>query len=229
MIQREIPRHSAQNSALFSVYFKRACVKRKKILDIHIIIAIYCTQMYSLNKSKPDKKRALLKQDRKLFHTNDLALLWKITNKNTLYTTIKRYKKSGVLTHIHKGFYSVAPLSQIDPITLGASFIHNYAYLSTESILAKEGVIAQTVSVITLVSNSSKKFKLQNTDYLVRQMKDSYLYNTSGIIQKTHYFEAILERAVADLLYYNPNYYFDNKKIIDYDKVEKIKKEVGFK
>ena len=185
--------------------------------------------MYRLNKPKLDKKSILLKQDRKIFHTNDLALLWEITNKNTLYTTIKRYKKSGTLIPIHKGLYSVMSLSQLDPIILGIAFLHRYAYLSTESILAKEGVIAQAISAVTFVSNTSKKFKLQSTHYLVRQMKNQYLYNNCGIIQKNRYYEATLERAVADLLYYNPNYYFDNKKTIDWDKVEKIQKEVGFK
>lgn len=185
--------------------------------------------MYSLNQPKLDKKSILLKQDRKIFHTNDLALLWDITNKNTLYTTIKRYKKSGTLIPIHKGFYSVIPLSQVDPITLGIAFLHRYAYLSTESILAREGVIAQSISAITFISNTSKRFKLQDTHYLVRQMTDQYLYNTGGIIKKNHHHEATLERAVADLLYYNPNYYFDNKNLVDWDKVKKIQKEVGFK
>lgn len=31
----------------------------------------------------------LLKANQKLFHTKDIYLLWGITNKNTLYTTIK--------------------------------------------------------------------------------------------------------------------------------------------
>jgi hypothetical protein len=39
---------------------------------------------------------------------------------------------------------------------------------------------------------------------------------------------ANIERAVADLLYFNSNYYFDNKKRIDWKKVKKIQKEVGY-
>jgi hypothetical protein len=185
--------------------------------------------MYRLNKSKPDKKGVLLKQDQKLFHTNDLALLWSITNKNTLYTAIKRYKKDGTLIPIHKGFYSVVPLSQIDPAVLGTAFLHRYTYLSTESILAREGVITQTIPSITLVSNITKKFKLGEHHYTVRQMAGQYLYNTNGVVKKDSHYEAALERAVADLLYYNPSYHFDNKDLIDWDKVEKIQKEVGFK
>jgi len=171
----------------------------------------------------------LLKQSQKLFHTKDLALLWGITNKNTLYSAIRRYKKDGTLIPIHKGFYSVMPLSQLDPVVLGAAFLHRYAYLSTESVLAREGVIAQTIPALTFVSNTTKTFKLGENHYTVRQMADRYLYNTCGIIKKDHHYEAALERAVADLLYYNPNYYFDNQDLIDWDRVKKIQKEVGFK
>jgi hypothetical protein len=33
----------------------------------------------------------LLSQDRRVFRTSDLAVLWQITSKNTLLTTIRRY------------------------------------------------------------------------------------------------------------------------------------------
>jgi len=185
--------------------------------------------MNSLNRRKPDKKSILLKQGQKLFHTNDLALLWDITNKNTLYSAIRRYKKDGTLIPIHKGFYSVMPLSQLDPVVLGAAFLHRYVYLSTESVLAREGVITQAIPALTFVSNITKKFKLGEVSYVVRQMADQYLYNTGGVIKKDHHYEATLERAVADLLYYNPTYHFDNENLIDWDRVKEIQKEVGFK
>lgn len=184
--------------------------------------------MYKLGSHNLDKKSILLKQKRKLFHSNDLSLLWGVTNKNTLYTTIKRYKQKGVLIPIHKGFYSVVPLSELDPIALGISFLHNYAYLSTETILSREGIIAQAIFPITLLSNISKKFELAGNDYLVRKMKDEFLYNDLGISKKGEYKEASIERAVADLLYFNPKYYFGNQKLIDWGKVKNIQKEVGF-
>ncbi len=170
----------------------------------------------------------LLKQKRKLFHTRDLALLWGNPAPNTLYTTIKRYVQKGILISVHKGFYSVMPLSKIDPVALGISYIHTYAYLSLESILIKEGIMFQAGENITLVSNVSKKFSVGSNKYLVRRMKDEFLYNTSGIIGN-YIRKATPERAVADMLYFNPSFHFDNPKAIDWQKVKQIQKEVGYR
>jgi len=172
------------------------------------------------------KINILLKQKQKLFHTNDLALLWKINNPNTLYTTIKRYVKKGVLIRIHKGFYSVLPLKNIDPIKLGISYLHTYAYLSAESVLVAEGIIFQASEYITLISSLSKKFTINSHSYLVRQMKPNFLYQTAGIENKEAVKIASLERAVADILYFNPRFHFDNPKTINWQKVRKIQKEV---
>lgn len=177
--------------------------------------------MYKIDK--------LLKLDRKIFHTADLALLWGITNKNTLYTTIKRYVQKGVLLPIHKGFYATVPLSQIDPVNLGVGFLHTYAYLTTESVLASHGVISQIPQAITLVSSLSKKFTIGSLSFLSRCLKSKFLYQTEGVEDKNGVFVARLERAVADMLYFNPKYYFDNPGIINWQKVKSIQKEVGYR
>jgi len=176
--------------------------------------------MYKIDK--------LLKQKQSLFHTRDLALLWEISNNNTLYTTIKRYLKKGVLIPIYKGFYSTISLDKIDPLTLGFSYLHRFSYLSCETILIKEGVIFQKESYLTFVSNLSKKFTIANYSFLVRKLKEEFLFNPFGIEKKENIFVATLERAVADLLYLNPYFHFDNKKIIKWNGVKKIQKEVGY-
>lgn len=170
----------------------------------------------------------LLKLKEKLFHTNDLALLWGITNKNTLYTTTKRYIQKGILIPIHKGYYSTISIDQLEPFKLGVGYLHRFAYLSCETVLIREGIIFQKENYLTLVSNISKKFKISNHSYFVRQLKDNYLYNDRGIDRINGVMMASVERAVADLLYFNHDYYFDNKKKIDWKKVKKIQKEVGY-
>jgi len=171
----------------------------------------------------------LLKQGRKLFHTNDLALLWQITNKNTLYTTIKRYVKKGILIPIHKGFYATVSVKKINQIELGISYLHQYAYLSTESVLVNYGVIFQKSENITLVGNISKNFTIGDTKYIVRKMKDSYLFQTIGITTDVNGVKtATLNRAVADLLYFNRNYYFDNRKAVNWAQVKQLQIEIGY-
>src|SRR3989338_1429281 len=138
----------------------------------------------------------LLKQKRQLFHTGDLELLWGITDKNTLYTTISRYIKKGILISIHKGFYSTRPLSGLDNLELGISYLHTYAYVSCEYILAKEGVIFQNINAITLVSSLSKYFTIGSSDFRTRKLKDIYLYNQVGVTKQGNVFVASMDRAI---------------------------------
>ncbi len=171
----------------------------------------------------------LLKQSRKLFHTNDLALLWQIKNPNTLYTTIKRYVQKGILIPIHKGFYATVPVDDVNPAELGIGYLHQYAYLSSESVLFNHGAIFQKSNYITLISQVSKKFKIGNSNYLVRKMADIYLYQTIGITTDISGVKtATLERAVADLLYFNRHYHLDNRRAVDWLQVKKIQKEIGY-
>lgn len=176
--------------------------------------------MYKIDK--------LLKLDEKLFHTADLGLIWGIVNKNTLYTTIKRYIKKGVLIPIHKGFYSTVPLDKINPLKLALGYLHRFAYLSCESVLIKEGVIFQKDNYITLVSSVSGRFSLGDRSFLVRKVKDEFLYNDAGIEEKNGIKVASLERAVADLIYFNRYFYFDNPKKINWKKVQKIRSIIGY-
>jgi hypothetical protein len=176
--------------------------------------------MYRLNE--------LIKSDRNIYHSNDLAILWDISNKNTLYTTIKRYVQKGVLIPIYKGLYSTVPISELDPLELGRAVIHRYTYLTTESVLAQAGIISQATYAYTFVSSLSKKATVGSMSFLFRKLKDDYLYNPTGIVNQDGNFVATTERAVADMLYFNPRYHFDFAESIDFEKVRHIQKEIGY-
>jgi len=177
--------------------------------------------MYRINK--------LLKLNRQIYHTNDLAILWKMTRKNTVYTTIKRYVQSGILIPIYKGFYSTVPLDQLDVYELGKAIIHRYAYLSTESVLVQAGVIQQVIPWHTFVSDRCKKVTLGNNSFLFRQLKPEFLYHPAGMTLQNGVTIATPERAAADLLYFNPRFYFDVPEALDVARVESIRKEIGYK
>ena len=170
----------------------------------------------------------LLKLDRKIYHSNDLAIIWGISNKNTLYTTIKRYVQKGVLIPIYKGLYSTIPLAQLNPLELGKSIIHRYTYLSTETVLARAGIILQTTYLYTFVSDIPKKVIVGPMAFLFRKLKDIYLYNPTGVVNQNGIFVATTERAVADMLYFNPKYHFDVPEHADFEKVRFIQNQVGY-
>ncbi len=163
-----------------------------------------------------------------VFHAQDLANLWQIKNPNTLYTTLKRYNKKGLLFRIYKGLYSIKPIHELDPLLLGIRAIHQFAYISTETVLAQAGIIQQNINNITLISSQSKRFSIGNYHYYSRQLKDEYLYQTIGIINKDGIRIANVNRAIADMLYFNPQAYFDANKLINWKEVKKIQQKIGY-
>jgi predicted transcriptional regulator of viral defense system len=175
------------------------------------------------------KADSLIKIDRRLFHTGDLSLLWNLNNPNSIRKAISRYIKNGILNPVQRGLYSTVPLSRLDPYDLGASVLHSYCYVSMETILAREGVISQEPASITFISGKSTMLEVADHYYYSRKMKDIALFNPEGIVKKGDHFEATLERAVADMLYYDPTYYFDLPQLIDWKKVKQIQKKVRYK
>ena len=170
----------------------------------------------------------LIKLDRKLYHTQDLAILWKISNKNTLYTTVKRYVKKGILVQVYKGLYSTIPLPQLNPLELGKAIIHDYAYLTNESVLTQFGIINQISDGFTFAAKKSRRINVGGFSFFYRKLKDYYLLNPAGIADQNGILTASLERAVSDMLYFSPKYHFDLPENIDWKKVEQIQNEVGY-
>ncbi|MFA6171360.1 MAG: hypothetical protein WCW77_04385 [Patescibacteria group bacterium] len=177
---------------------------------------------------KQNRFALLARLNEEIFHIDDLQNLWNIREKNTLHTTLKRYVDQELLYRIYRGFYSLKPLDKIDPYLLGIKALHGYGYVSTETILAKEGIISQNLDKITLISSQSRRFSLAGRNYYSRKLDDKFLFNPAGLLEKAGVKSAALERAVADLLYFNPRFHFDGKIMIDWKKVKNLQKEIGY-
>jgi hypothetical protein len=136
--------------------------------------------------------------------------------------------QKGVLIPIYKGLYSTVPISELEPLELGRAVIHRYTYLTTESILAQTGIISQAIFAYTFVSSVSKKTTIGSFSFLFRKLKVEYLFNPTGVLSKDGHLVASTERAVADMLYFNPKYHFDFVERIDFEKVKQIQKEIGY-
>lgn len=173
-----------------------------------------------------ERMARLLVANEKVFHLKDLALLWKITNYNTLRTTVKRYCQKSLINHIYKGLYSVEPKEKVDPLLLGKKIIHGYCYLSTESILFIEGYISRKIVTFTFVSSSSKRYCVGKNQYRIRQLKSKFLFNSEGLIDRNGILYANVYRAIADMLYFNPQFHFDRE--IDWKEVKKMQLKIGY-
>lgn len=161
-----------------------------------------------------------------IFHVGDFGRIWGISNRNNLRTTLKRYVDAGLIYRLYRGLYSLNKAEELNPSALGAKAIDNYCYLSCESVLAQQGIIFQKINYFTFVGSQTKRFKIASYEYYCHQLKDEFLYNDLGIIKNENFNMATLERAVADLLYFNPRYHFDNSAGIDWEKVKKIQQTV---
>ncbi|MFA4942114.1 MAG: hypothetical protein WC564_00550 [Patescibacteria group bacterium] len=190
--------------------------------------------MYSIDNQK-DVKLANIKQNRFLsiaklampiFHIDDLARIWGVSNRNTLSTSLKRYIERGLIYRLYRGLYSIKPVVELDPLLLGAQAINSYCYLSGETILVKQGIIFQQVDYFTFIGQKTKRFKIGNYKYYCRQLKDGFLYNDIGIDKTGKFNLATPERAVADILYFNPKYHFDNPSAINWPEVKRIQAAV---
>ena len=161
-----------------------------------------------------------------VFHVSDLASLWQITDKNTLYTTLKRYTQQGLLHRLWQGMYALKPAKQIDPYFLGIKAVHSYSYVSTESILFNNGIISQRPAAISLIGPISRRFSIAGQEYVCRKAAPQHLYQSEGIVEINGVRQATVSRAVADLLYYNPLRFFDAP--IKWKEVRQIQKAVGY-
>ena len=185
-----------------------------------------CTYMYRIDQK--DKLKMLLNADKNIFSSSDIATIWGITNKNTLWTTLRRYVQNKTLHRLQKGIYSKIDPSQINPFEIGCALAGPFSYISLETVLSQHGVIMQDVKKITLVGDRAMDFDYGNISFSVRKVDSKFLFNRVGIKDNKKYSVASLERAVADIRYCNPKYFFDNDKPINWDKVSEIKELVGY-
>ena len=155
--------------------------------------------------------------------------MWEVENRNTLTTTVKRYKERDILFTLKKGLYSVVPINKLDSFELGCAMCGPFSYVSTETVLVNKGIIVQGLSAITLVGQKKMDFTIGDNRFVCRYLNPKFLVNRAGISDNLRYSVATKERAVADMLFFNPKYYFDNNLVTQKMNINKLKKEVGYK
>jgi len=162
----------------------------------------------------------LVDSGKTVFTTADLALLWKIANRNTLRVTIHRAETKNYLTIIRKGIYRLAT-KEVDRLEL-AGKLKKFSYISFETALAQAGVIFQWHDSITAASDRRMTITNKYGRFVYRRLPKSVLINQIGIIKKNNYYIALAERALCDKIYKDGLIYFDDLSAINRELALKI-------
>jgi hypothetical protein len=128
---------------------------------------------------------------------------------------------SGKLIRIYHGIFALDEKYQKHEL---AGKLNAPSYVSLETVLRGAGFIFQYDREITSVGKGNKKYEIAQDIYSYRNIKDSLLFNSHGIVNKANYSIATPERAFLDMIYFNKNYYFDNLNGFDWRKAESFLK-----
>jgi hypothetical protein len=163
----------------------------------------------------------LYRSSKTVFTNKDLALLWQEKNKLRLNAKTAYYVKKKALIRLTRGVF--AKSNNFCPKEL-ATRVYTPSYISFETVLREAGVIFQHYETLFVASQWTKNFQIDSYTIRLRKLKDTVLFNTTGIILKENYSIATTERAFLDMIYLFPKYYFDNLQSIHWDKCDEIVK-----
>jgi predicted transcriptional regulator of viral defense system len=154
-----------------------------------------------------------------VFSFKELMLIFNTDNLNNLKSQLNYYVSSGDLYSIRRGLY--AKNANYDQLEL-ATKILTPAYISFETVLAKEGIIFQYYSQIFVASYQSRDIVCDGKTYIFRTLKPTILTNTMGVEMHDNYSIASSERAFLDIVYLNKSYHFDNLEPLNWKRVYEI-------
>ena len=161
----------------------------------------------------------LYQSPKTILTTKDLALLWEETNPFNLKSKISYYTKRGVLIRLTRGVF--AKDKNYNPKELATS-IYTPSYISFETVLREAGIVFQHYDTIFVAGPWPKTMTIDKYTLTFRKLKDSVLFNASGIKNGNNCSIATPERAFLDMIYLFPQYYFDNLNTMNWEKCAEL-------
>lgn len=144
-----------------------------------------------------DMIKTISRTGRRIFTVADIAKLVGSNNANTIYKTVERLIKNGILSKLNKGLY-FATATPPDLFEI-ANGLYVPSYVSLESALYRYGVVSQAPYTITSVStNRSKKKTALNNEFEYTHLNPKYFF---GYVRDRDILIASREKALLDLLY----------------------------
>ena len=170
--------------------------------------------------SSPHMQKAdilnILRANNTVFTFKEILLASEGTNTLLLKRRLNYYVKKGELYSIRRGIY--AKDKNYNKLEL-ATKIYTPSYVSFETVLRQAGIVFQYYERIFIASYITREIIADNQTYEYRRVKDAILTNSAGIENKKYYSVASPERAFLDILYINKDYYFDNVRSLNWDKI----------
>jgi predicted transcriptional regulator of viral defense system len=197
------------------------------------------------------KIATLYKSTSTVFTYRDVAWLWRERSPKVLHEAVGYYVKKGDLIRLTRGLFAKpikpgSPLAKYDPLELAgklADLSHGPnkktgrsippSYVSFETALLKAGASYHQGKRLNLAelrrqttffvaTHRSRTVGVDGRTYVFRKLKDSVLFNRSGLTVKNRWAMAGLERAFLDTLYLKSSYYFDFLTDLDWEKCFKL-------
>ncbi len=159
---------------------------------------------------------------KKVFTTEDLAVIWKVHNRRQLIERIKYYLQKKRLIHIHKGVYAYG--EDYTPLDIAQKLVP-FSYISLYTSSQMHGLTFQYYNTVFCISLKTKKYLLGDQVYEYHKVKETIFYNQEGLIHNGRYTYADKERTICDCLYVFPRFAFDNLNNVDKDKLRSLSKK----
>lgn len=160
----------------------------------------------------------LYKKDQTVFTFKEILLYFPNLTKQSLKDKLKYAVKKGKIFRLRKGIYGKSDYNVFEL----ANKIYTPSYISLETVLKQEGLIFQEFSYVTVISYLSREVTVGKQKIVYRKIKDEILTEKRGIGEKDNYFVAEKERAFLDSLFLYKDFYFDNLKPLNWEKIFEI-------
>jgi len=151
----------------------------------------------------------IYKSKQTVFDLKDLSFLLDENNYDRLKSKVAYYIKQWYLNRIRKWIF-VKDTFEVKEL---ACKIYTPSYISFETILQENSIIFQYDSTLYLASYLNRYIEISYKDKIIkiqyRKIKDELLYDQNWIEKKEFYSQATGNRAIQDMKYLKPDFYFD--------------------
>ncbi len=162
---------------------------------------------------------ALYQAPQTVFSLKEISLLFPQIPYANLKRRLAYYAKTGNLLKLRRGIYAKEKYDELEL----ANKLFVPSYVSLETVLRRAGIIFQYYESIFAVSYLSRTVTAGGYRIVYRKIKKEILLNKQGIEVQRNVTIATPERAFLDGVFLWKNYYFDNLRPLDWNKIMMLK------